>query len=60
MTKLKPCPFCGSGDLIMIPYYDESCVACQECKCEGPSGDYEECQKLWNNTKQSKDRKPFN
>ena len=48
---LKPCPFCGSNDLLMTPHYDESCVTCQSCKCEGPSGNYEECQKLWNNAK---------
>lgn len=37
----KPCPFCGSGDL--LPSYHSSshesfvCVACDNCDAEGPA-----------------------
>ena len=42
------CPFCGSNNPLMVPFMDESCVSCQSCKAEGPSGDYKKCQELWN------------
>tara|TARA_R110002049_G_scaffold282589_2_gene462416 strand:- start:728 stop:1261 length:534 start_codon:yes stop_codon:yes gene_type:complete len=45
---LLPCPFCGSKNLIIDPYYDESSVVCQDCKTDGPAGNYVECQRLWN------------
>ncbi len=48
MIELKGCPFCGSLDLIVEPYYDESYVRCQSCDCDGPTGEYEECQIKWN------------
>lgn len=46
--KLKPCPFCGGSNLLTEPYYEESYVHCQDCKTDGPAGDYAECEKLWN------------
>ena len=48
-VKLKPCPFCGGENLLTEPSNDESYVHCQDCKADGPAGDYVECEKLWNN-----------
>lgn len=47
-NQLVPCPFCGSTNLIVEPHYDESCVLCQSCGTEGPTGDYKACQDKWN------------
>ena len=44
----KPCPFCGDDNCLTEPYYDESYVRCQKCGADGPTGDYEECVRLWN------------
>jgi len=40
-SKCKPCPFCGSDDLIPS-FYDVTsddpslCIACEKCDAEGP------------------------
>ena len=44
--KLKPCPFCGSDDLVPSFHYSGEgrdhtdglmvCVACEDCDAEGP------------------------
>lgn len=32
MTKLKPCPFCGSDNLEVHRFY----VTCEDCMTDGP------------------------
>ena len=37
MTDLKPCPFCGSGDILLEHYsYGTQCT-CQSCWTSGPA-----------------------
>ncbi|MBD1229351.1 Lar family restriction alleviation protein [Xenorhabdus griffiniae] len=49
--KLKPCPFCGSGDTEMNSYLDDSWffVQCNNCAVNGPE-DYtaESARIAWN------------
>ena len=52
MSKLKPCPFCGSSDLLTEPNYDDSTVRCQSCNAEGPTGNYQGCENKWNDHKE--------
>ncbi len=33
-TKLKPCPFCGSADIVEVG--GGSCHTCKNCGCDGP------------------------
>jgi hypothetical protein len=48
-NELKPCPFCGSDNIILNPYGDESVYFCENCQAEGPAGIVPEAQRLWNN-----------
>lgn len=39
MTNLKPCPFCGSTDLIEGDDYGSGYVVCLTCQANGPYDD---------------------
>ena len=36
MTELKPCPFCGSSNIIVELYVTGCNVKCKSCGAEGP------------------------
>lgn len=42
--KIKPCPFCGSDDLVPSFHTDDDamlvCVSCDACDVEGPTVRY--------------------
>tara|TARA_R110000824_G_scaffold64245_3_gene167937 strand:+ start:244 stop:579 length:336 start_codon:yes stop_codon:yes gene_type:complete len=46
--SVLPCPFCGDNNCLVDPYYNESYIRCQKCDTVGPTGDYNECVRLWN------------
>ncbi|WP_228005665.1 Lar family restriction alleviation protein [Xenorhabdus sp. BG5] len=49
--KLKPCPFCGSGDTEINSYLDDTWffVQCIDCNAAGPESDTtEEAVIAWN------------
>ena len=46
---LKPCPFCGSDDLLIDGHSSGASIECQECLAEGPFGDsHDGARELWN------------
>lgn len=49
-NKLKPCPFCGRENLIIIfDDYNNSAVFCNKCGAEGPlKGTEEGAIEAWN------------
>lgn len=47
-TDRKSCPFCGSNDLLAVPFYDESCIECANCKMQGPISTYDKLENVWN------------
>jgi len=52
--ELKPCPFCGSTDLVVRELYageypSPVVVKCYNCGACGPTGDYESpAERAWN------------
>lgn len=54
MEKLKPCPFCGSTNLIVVKEGPLSkWAACMGCNAQGPVefGDEEQAISSWNRRK---------
>ena len=50
MDNDRPCPFCGSNDLLLVR--DEGKIywfECQNCLARGPQGGAFESATLWNN-----------
>ena len=49
MAELKPCPFCGGEDLMMVDDDDYFFVGCNTCDTCGPGeGTEEEAIEAWN------------
>lgn len=49
--KLKPCPFCGGGDMEMNSYSNDTWffVQCTDCNAAGPESDTSESAEIaWN------------
>lgn len=36
MSELRPCPFCGSENLVLWQSYSEGYVVCRDCMAGGP------------------------
>jgi len=47
--RFLPCPFCGSSNVVLESYYEESYARCLDCGAEGPVSNCAEGEKLWNN-----------
>ena len=45
MAELKPCPFCGTSDVILVYGY---WVRCLRCGVYGPAGTRAEAIEAWN------------
>ena len=55
MTELKPCPFCGPGDLAIAHRVLSSIwfIFCRPCDAQGPAAGTEEiARELWNQRKE--------
>lgn len=51
---LKPCPFCGSKNIILISSHNKTWnyATCDDCNSDGPMADTpEDAKKKWNNRK---------
>ena len=45
---MKPCPFCGSIQLVVDEDYSESFVCCENCGATGPKGQWScDAKALW-------------
>lgn len=52
---MKDCPFCGSGEIVVIHQLVVDTARCNECMAIGPAaGDFAMAEKLWN--ERTKDR----
>lgn len=49
MTDLKPCPFCGSNEIMDMRYSGDARVQCSGCNASTDTyGDHAESHKAWN------------
>lgn len=47
--ELKPCPFCGSDDVVVYSDHGAWRGACLDCDSEGrPTGEHERAVEAWN------------
>lgn len=53
--KLKPCPFCGSDDVVLDETYTSGYVRCRVCGAEGGLRDsHDEAAAAWNSRTDAK------
>lgn len=53
--KLKPCPFCGSDDVVLDETYMHSYAQCRVCRAEGGLRDsHDEAAAAWNSRTDAK------
>jgi len=57
MVELKPCPFCGGSDFLMLSNgIDSEFVVCETCGAEGPPSESPNgAVGLWNTRKEARD-----